>query len=107
MDAKIATIRLPARGHACPRRFVGLAHRAPCRFIAKGSDPVTANSEALSSVSDDATPLLAEVEALGARLALRSEEHTSELQSHSDLVCRLLLEKKKKIEYSIPVHLPY
>src|SRR5260221_8969455 len=25
----------------------------------------------------------------------RSEEHTSELQSHSDLVCRLLLEKKK------------
>src|SRR5438034_8390040 len=29
-------------------------------------------------------------------LVLRSEEHTSELQSHSDLVCRLLLEKKKK-----------
>src|SRR5438034_3821836 len=28
--------------------------------------------------------------------AVRSEEHTSELQSHSDLVCRLLLEKKKK-----------
>src|SRR5260221_3275750 len=28
--------------------------------------------------------------------AERSEEHTSELQSHSDLVCRLLLEKKKK-----------
>src|SRR5438132_7175575 len=27
--------------------------------------------------------------------ATRSEEHTSELQSHSDLVCRLLLEKKK------------
>src|SRR5438132_2063992 len=26
---------------------------------------------------------------------IRSEEHTSELQSHSDLVCRLLLEKKK------------
>src|SRR5260370_26722709 len=29
-------------------------------------------------------------------LALRSEEHTSELQSHLNLVCRLLLEKKKK-----------
>src|SRR5437773_7538001 len=29
-------------------------------------------------------------------LNLRSEEHTSELQSHHDLVCRLLLEKKKK-----------
>src|SRR5260221_9577402 len=29
------------------------------------------------------------------RAVRRSEEHTSELQSHSDLVCRLLLEKKK------------
>src|SRR5438034_4544240 len=28
----------------------------------------------------------------------RSEEHTSELQSHSDLVCRLLLEKKNQTE---------
>src|SRR5260221_8736583 len=41
-------------------------------------------------------------DALGARVFLkcenlqRSEEHTSELQSHSDLVCRLLLEKKKQ-----------
>src|SRR5690242_21541184 len=35
----------------------------------------------------------------GSRLAeLRSEEHTSELQSHVNLVCRLLLEKKKKSE---------
>src|SRR2546427_6132522 len=30
----------------------------------------------------------------------RSEEHTSELQSQSNLVCRLLLEKKKKIQYA-------
>src|SRR5260221_8623197 len=30
------------------------------------------------------------------QLSKRSEEHTSELQSHSDLVCRLLLEKKKR-----------
>src|SRR5438132_8174071 len=29
---------------------------------------------------------------------VRSEEHTSELQSHSDLVCRLLLEKKKRYD---------
>src|SRR5260370_32313515 len=32
------------------------------------------------------------------RLLVRSEEHTSELQSHLNLVCRLLLEKKKKKE---------
>src|SRR5260370_11040389 len=31
----------------------------------------------------------------GGRCRLRSEEHTSELQSHLNLVCRLLLEKKK------------
>src|SRR5438270_4657163 len=32
----------------------------------------------------------------------RSEEHTSELQSQSNLVCRLLLEKKKSVTHSIP-----
>src|SRR2546430_10137640 len=37
-------------------------------------------------------------------LGVRSEEHTSELQSQSNLVCRLLLEKKNKIEKSL-VHL--
>src|SRR5438034_2028399 len=35
----------------------------------------------------------------------RSEEHTSELQSHSDLVCRLLLEKKKKKTYRNKLYL--
>src|SRR5260370_6210145 len=34
--------------------------------------------------------------------AVRSEEHTSELQSHLNLVCRLLLEKKK--QHSTPLH---
>src|SRR5690625_7726497 len=34
-------------------------------------------------------------EQVGAELGLRSEEHTSELQSRGHLVCRLLLEKKK------------
>src|SRR5438132_6597470 len=36
----------------------------------------------------------------------RSEEHTSELQSHSDLVCRLLLEKKKKNKTNPASQLP-
>src|SRR5690349_23381703 len=36
------------------------------------------------------------VEDVHEALRLRSEEHTSELQSRRDLVCRLLLEKKKK-----------
>src|SRR3712207_8972802 len=37
------------------------------------------------------------------RESFRSEEHTSELQSRQYLVCRLLLEKKKKIQYHRPV----
>src|SRR3989449_6130925 len=36
--------------------------------------------------------------------ALRSEEHTSELQSRLHLVCRLLLEKKKKLREKVHTH---
>src|SRR5947207_9352438 len=41
-------------------------------------------------------PMMRTLAVLSDYVARRSEEHTSELQSHSDLVCRLLLEKKKK-----------
>src|SRR5207249_10084799 len=40
----------------------------------------------------------------GRRQGWRSEEHTSELQSRFDLVCRLLLEKKKTISFDQSVH---
>src|SRR5438132_8052092 len=52
-----------------------------------GSSPLSSSSRYASHLSTfwTCTPL-----------TCRSEEHTSELQSHSDLVCRLLLEKKKK-----------
>src|SRR3989440_1341165 len=43
-----------------------------------------------------------DVERRQAHHATRSEEHTSELQSRSDLVCRLLLEKKKKKQHAPP-----
>src|SRR2546422_4641324 len=39
----------------------------------------------------------------GSTCIIRSEEHTSELQSRLHLVCRLLLEKKKKHERTVPV----
>src|SRR5687767_15753137 len=38
---------------------------------------------------------------------LRSEEHTSELQSLAYLVCRLLLEKKKLVQFSVRVQQTY
>src|SRR5437588_4303472 len=49
-------------------------------------------TEAAHRIPHEDDAVLVDREAL---LQGRSEEHTSELQSHSDLVCRLLLEKKK------------
>src|SRR5215211_8864106 len=46
------------------------------------------------AVTDAACIVAALLAIYQARYSMRSEEHTSELQSHSDLVCRLLLEKK-------------
>src|SRR5258708_26043295 len=60
---------------------VARAHRAPCA-TARG-DPTGAGGQKFYRLSD-------------ARRGPRSEEHTSELQSPDHLVCRLLLEKKKK-----------
>src|SRR2546430_6522199 len=53
-----------------------------------------------SASPSNATPQCARA----ARTARRSEEHTSELQSQSNLVCRLLLEKKKKNVGHFRVH---
>src|SRR5260370_28824119 len=41
------------------------------------------------------------------RAMTRSEEHTSELQSHLNLVCRLLLEKKNKKHQATPTYTPH
>src|SRR5437867_10764062 len=45
---------------------------------------------------DNLAPVIAQALDLAVNIEERSEEHTSELQSPYDLVCRLLLEKKKK-----------
>src|SRR5947207_15591159 len=56
----------------------------------------------LTDAVADGDRIVAVVRAVGVSSdGKRSEEHTSELQSHSDLVCRLLLEKKKKLSYSV------
>src|SRR5260370_21284043 len=43
---------------------------------------------------------------VGSQRRIRSEEHTSELQSHLNLVCRLLLEKKRKSTTPHPTYCP-
>src|SRR5205085_5793042 len=68
----------PPRRTGRPRRTIS----ATCRVCGTWTTVSRASSE----------PCLTGHSAIG----LRSEEHTSELQSQSNLVCRLLLEKKKK-----------
>src|SRR2546430_11083789 len=78
----------------------------------------TATTEIYTLSLHDALPILASVgsavmsevktinpAAPGCPPDPRSEEHTSELQSQSNLVCRLLLEKKKKHLLGLQVHL--
>src|SRR5699024_11611407 len=65
--------------------YVGLSTppRARSIFTKPGSHPISSASSPWRIISS----------------AHRSEEHTSELQSRFDLVCRLLLEKKKSYQY--------
>src|SRR5438034_6324347 len=64
----------------------------PDHFACGGAPDPLRISERCPPLSESA--ILASYPVCAKRVA-RSEEHTSELQSHSDLVCRLLLEKKK------------
>src|SRR5207249_7586302 len=68
-----------------------IEQRAPERLTAELARLKTAVAELAAGVPVDEQRLAVEV----ALMADRSEEHTSELQSRFDLVCRLLLEKKK------------
>src|SRR5256885_5174960 len=70
-----------AAGHLLRRHAVGVGERLLRRT---GAEAVDAHHQA---VADDSVPIE----------PARSEEHTSELQSPCNLVCRLLLEKKKTI----------
>src|SRR5688572_32473877 len=65
-----------------------------------GTVALVALTVALSSLAATILPLVISqgINALTGSSAARSEEHTSELQSQSNLVCRLLLEKKKCLQ---------
>src|SRR2546430_3570481 len=87
-------IRRPPRSTLFP--YTTLFRSVPCNKIDFHMRDLVAGSQAVND------PLLREILYLVARckpstqrLKDRSEEHTSELQSQSNLVCRLLLEKKK------------
>src|SRR2546430_13667264 len=65
-----------------PRELQRRAHRPPARSAARAFPPAWGHRRVCLGET-------------------RSEEHTSELQSQSNLVCRLLLEKKKNIDFSL------
>src|SRR5207244_10205691 len=65
-----------------------------CRLAKSSSLKPRFSASAIASASPNASMVV--VEAVGASPRVRSEEHTSELQSPDHLVCRLLLEKKKQ-----------
>src|SRR5438034_6246037 len=92
-------IRRPPRSTLFPYTTLFRSQGPHCAAPALLSN-VLPSADAVKSVDQGGwftiiTPQPAECRITVLRITARSEEHTSELQSHSDLVCRLLLEKKK------------
>src|SRR3712207_8149323 len=100
-------IRRPPRSTLFPYTTLFRSLRAVVgRDVAGGPDPCVVDEDVQGSVAGPEVVdgrrdvgLLGDV-ALDVVVVLRSEEHTSELQSRQYLVCRLLLEKKKRMPAS-------
>src|SRR5260221_869783 len=97
---RLSPILVPIPYMHSSKRFCGnsglMASRLPVDW--KQSRHPVSMADSLSISSKPSTPHRRRISVFKRGRCLgsgRSEEHTSELQSHSDLVCRLLLEKKK------------
>src|SRR2546422_4622113 len=97
-------IRRPPRSTLFPYTTLFRSDSAAVRFLTKYKLPIEAlqaqDEAALNELLKAQIPPVVEDSTTGGICALRSEEHTSELQSRLHLVCRLLLEKKKTKETS-------
>src|SRR2546425_2213843 len=95
-------IRRPPRSTLFPYTTLFRSYTPFCTEIVGQVDPSTGVTHVyISHVAWATEVLLARWFYWGSRTSVRSEEHTSELQSLAYLVCRLLLEKKKKISISV------
>src|SRR5699024_12159950 len=92
--AGLVVLRTVGAGEMVPLAALGSAQSVQVRTVTVPVDAALAESIRPGAVVDLWVALPADGGA-GAGATLRSEEHTSELQSRFDLVCRLLLEKKK------------
>src|SRR5256885_11573436 len=96
-------IRRPPRSTLFPYTTLFRSPRAwPSLRHAELGSRIVYLSRRQASLHVAARALAPSVEAFDAPLRLRSEEHTSELQSPCNLVCRLLLEKKKNTQTITP-----
>src|SRR2546430_7109433 len=99
-------IRRPPRSTLFPYTTLFRSRRAA---LANEQAPIAERRSAfelLKRIGDaQSTPIFAKLIDVD-QFRSRSEEHTSELQSQSNLVCRLLLEKKKKKHSLPPQHQP-
>src|SRR5256886_12699768 len=93
-------IRRPPRSTLFPYttlfRSHPLTHAAPWRCAWRPTRRPPRRTSSLISPARTRCPRMRLAASARSRCSSRSEEHTSELQSQSNLVCRLLLEKKKK-----------
>src|SRR5688572_31297398 len=97
-------IRRPPRSTLFPYTTLFRSQVVPSEVVTRATSPVvsaTLSSGGVSTSSSTLQPTAVanrDSETTNAAVCIgsRSEEHTSELQSQSNLVCRLLLEKKKK-----------
>src|SRR5438034_5971444 len=89
----LLTLRRPPRSTLFPYTTL---FRSCCRIDHSGDLIAFGGLDHMRVGENDTPQSISEESGTVRKTGLRSEEHTSELQSHSDLVCRLLLEKKKK-----------
>src|SRR2546428_6066246 len=98
-------IRRPPRSTLFPYTTLFRSHAARLRQLLQARAPLDSRRLADRGVDPAARPVARNQESAkpavsGQPMAdSRSEEHTSELQSRSDLVCRLLLAKKKSLRH--------
>src|SRR2546430_11466572 len=99
-------IRRPPRSTLFPYTTLFRSDRLTFAVFPVAGYSLTSDTRDLASLRDLANnvirPRLARL--AGVATISRSEEHTSELQSQSNLVCRLLLEKKKKTDAECTDH---
>src|SRR2546427_6697121 len=91
-SAWIRRARCPTRVAACWPKVPIAPAWTPAKWRPCAAGPASATWQCCWSAADEPAG-----ELLAMAGPARSEEHTSELQSQSNLVCRLLLEKKKKV----------